>query len=105
MSTLSRLIIAVLLAVASGATFAHGRVQFGVHVGPFWGPLWMPPPIYYSRPIVVEPEPPIVVDQTVAPMDYWYFCRPVNAYFPYVKDCSAPWEKVPAQPAQPAQQP
>ena len=100
MKSLTKSIIAILLAAASGAALAHSRVHFGVHVGPYWGPWWvMPPPIYYSQPIVVEREAPIIIDQTVAPIDYWYFCRPANAYYPYVKDCPAPWEKVPAKPA------
>jgi hypothetical protein len=100
MNTLTRLVIAVLLAAAAAGASAHGRVHFGVHVGPYWGPWWVvPPPIYYSQPIVVEREAPIVIDQTVAPIDYWYYCRPANAYYPYVKDCPAAWERVPAKPA------
>jgi hypothetical protein len=101
MKTRTRLLIALSLAGVSISASAHGRVHFGVHVGPFWGPWWMaPPPVYYSQPIVVEPEPPIVIDQTIAPTEYWYFCRPANTYYPYVKGCSTPWEKVPAIPTE-----
>lgn len=101
MSTLPRFIVASLLAATASSAAAHGRVHFGVQIGPYWGPWWaMPPPIYYSQPIVVEPEPPIVIDQTIAPVNYWYFCRPANTYYPYVKDCPAAWEKVPAKPAE-----
>jgi hypothetical protein len=100
MKALTRLILAVLLVTAAGAVSARSSVHLGVHVGPYWGPWWvMPPPIYYSQPIVVEREAPIIIDQTVAPIDYWFFCRPANAYYPYVRDCPAPWEKVPAKPA------
>jgi hypothetical protein len=100
MKNLTKSIIAVLCLVAGSAALAHGRVHFGVHIGPYWGPWWVvPPPVYYSQPIVVERETPIVIDSTVAPVDYWYFCRPANAYYPYVKECSAPWERVPAKPA------
>lgn len=100
MKNLARTIIAILLALVAGAALAHGRVRMGVYVGPYWGPWWVvPPPIYYSQPIVIEREAPIVIDSTVAPIDYWYYCRPANTYYPYVKDCAAPWERVPAQPA------
>jgi hypothetical protein len=100
MKALTQLIIAILLAAASTAPLAHGRVQFGVNIGPFWGPWWaVPPPIYYSQPIVVERETPIVIEQTAEPVDYWFFCRPANTYYPYVKECPTGWERVPAQPA------
>lgn len=98
MRTHSRLIVAALLMAVAGAAAAHGRVHFGVQIGPYWGPWWGAPPIY-TRPIVIEPEPPIVIDQTIPPVDYWYFCRPANTYYPYIKECPAPWEKVPATPA------
>jgi hypothetical protein len=100
MKTLSRLIIAVLLATTAASAFPRGRVHFGVHIGPYWGPWWVaPPPVYYAAPVVVEREAPIIIEQTVAPIDYWYFCRPADAYYPYVRDCPAAWEKVPAQPS------
>lgn len=100
MKALTRSIIAVVLAVASTAVLAHGRVHFGVHFGPYWGPWWvLPPPVYYQAPVVVERETPIVIDATAPQAHYWYYCRPANAYYPYVKDCPAPWEKVPAQPS------
>jgi hypothetical protein len=100
MKPVTRTIIATLLMAASVGALAHGRVHFGVQVGPYWGPWWMvPPPFYYSQPIVVErPEPIIVQQPTAAPTEYWYYCRPANAYYPYVKDCPTDWERVPAQP-------
>jgi hypothetical protein len=100
MKTMSRLVIAAVLAAASAGAMAHGRVHMGVYVGPYWGPWWVvPPPVYYPAPVVVEREAPIIIEQTDAPPDYWYFCRPANAYYPYVKECPAPWERVPAKPA------
>jgi len=98
MKALTKLFIAVLLVVASTTVLARGRVHFGVHIGPYWGPWWIiPPPVVYSVP-VDEPEPPIVIEQTTSPADYWYFCRSANAYYPYVKACSEGWEKVPVKP-------
>lgn len=35
-----------------------------------------------------------------AQQQYWYYCDPAHAYFPYVSSCPAPWRKV-----QPNQQP
>jgi len=99
MNTVAKLIIATLLAAASATALAHGRIHFGINVGPYWGPWWvLPPPVIYAP--VVEREPPIVIDQTTPPVDYWYFCRPANAYYPYVKECPSGWEKIPAQPAE-----
>jgi hypothetical protein len=98
MKPVSRLIIAVLLVAASSVASAHGRIHFGVHVGPYWGPWWVVPPVYYT-PIVVENETPMVIEQTTPPTEYWYYCRPANAYYPYARECPVAWEKVPAQPA------
>ena len=99
MKTVTRTIIATLLMVASAGALAHGRVHLGVQIGPYWGPWWMvPPPVYYSSPIVIEREEPVIIQPTVAPTEYWYYCRPTNTYYPYVKECSTNWEKVPAQP-------
>lgn len=102
MKPVIRLILAILLAVASTTAPARGRVHFGIHVGPYWGPWWIvPPSVYYSTPVVVENEAPIVIDQTAPQTHYWYYCRPANAYYPYVRECTVAWEKVPAQPANP----
>jgi hypothetical protein len=99
MKTVTKLFIAVLLVVASTTVLARGRTHIGVYDGPYWGPWWfVPPAVVYSAP-VVEQEPLIVIEQTTAPLDYWYFCRPANAYYPYARDCPEPWEKVPARPS------
>ena len=87
-----------LLLAAEGA-FAHGRAHIDFHVGPFWSPWWIVPSLFYSRPVVVEREAPLVIEQTEPPPSYWFYCRSSNAYYPYVKECTEAWEKVPAQPA------
>lgn len=92
-----------------------GRWNHGWHNGVYgwwWfaGGLWYP----YPAPIYPYPspwEPPVVVTTpgvaaNVSPPPpatrYWYFCRPSNAYYPYVSSCAQAWEQVPAQPAPPA---
>jgi hypothetical protein len=104
--------IAALLALtmASGAQaqrwgHTHSRVVIGVGV-PFVWPYWhYPPPYYYSPRVVVPAETVIYVEKGDAeaapgedPSQYWYFCRDSNTYFPYVKECPTPWQRVVPQP-------
>lgn len=94
--------------------------------GPGWGPYYprayYPSPYYaapypYYPPVVVTPAPvqvapPVYIEQTpqqaqseapqAAPQadsGFWYYCKPSEAYYPYVKECPQGWQKVPAQPA------
>ncbi len=118
---------ALSVAVLSGTALADrgyhhhrgGRVQFGITLG---APLWYPGPYYYHpypgyaypayppavvvRPpptVYVEREDQVAVEQQVPParIQYWYFCRDSETYYPYVKECPSPWERVPARPATP----
>jgi hypothetical protein len=124
-------LVLVALATASVSTAAwsdggrrwnHGHHYHShgsrLHLGfVFGGPLWYPGPAYsypypYAYPYayppaVVVPQAPRVyierddrVAQERAP-GYWYYCRESNTYYPYVKECSEPWERVPAQPRNP----
>jgi hypothetical protein len=92
----------------------HGHGS-SLHLGFVFGaPLWYPAPVYpaysypyaYSPPIVVAPAPRVYIereDQVAresAP-GYWYYCRESDTYYPYVKECAQPWERVPAQPRNP----
>ncbi|MEY4592427.1 MAG: hypothetical protein RIR18_1322 [Pseudomonadota bacterium] len=108
----------------------RGHSHFGVSVGvgPYWGPWYYPPPPYYHypypqtvivgippSPVYIEqaPQPAVVLPQTtttgssVAPMavppaeNYWYYCPSSKAYYPYVKECPAGWQKVSPQPPPP----
>ncbi|MBI5785065.1 MAG: hypothetical protein HZA64_06365 [Rhodocyclales bacterium] len=79
-----------------------------------YGAAWLPGLVLGSalvwaatRPAVVyaEPAPPpvVVVPQGTlaappASGDWWYYCRPSGAYYPYVRVCPAPWERVPSGP-------
>lgn len=83
----------------------HGRIGIGIGIGP-WAPWYYPPPVYYyPRTLVIEqPAPPVYIeqaDQDTAPAaqaNYWYYCSRSQAYYPYVKDCPAGWQRVVPQP-------
>jgi hypothetical protein len=100
-------ILALMLAgaIASAAALAHGprhggHVRFGVVIGaPAYG--YYPPPYYYYPPAVVVPSsPPVYVERTdlqSAPghaSTYWYYCPDTKSYYPYVKECPNPWQRV-----------
>jgi hypothetical protein len=100
--------IAFLLAgtIASGAAAAHG-VRFGIGIGfPIFPPAWYyppahyypPPAYYYPPPAVMAPAPAYVErnDQAAGPPPehYWYYCADSQAYYPYVKQCASPWQRV-----------
>lgn len=108
---MKRLVLVLVLAVASGSALAHGRgggrVTFGLHFGVPLGYPWYyyPPPAYYypPAPVVVPPAPSVYVergDTVPEGTASWYFCRESNSYYPYVKQCPGGWERVPAQPSQ-----
>lgn len=114
---------AVALAAVSPDAQGHGRVHGGVSFqfgypwpgywwGPgYWGPRYVYPPYgYYSPPVVVVPQDPPVYVERDAPDPappaavWWYWCPSANAYYPYVRECSGGWQRVPPQPVPPAQQ-
>ncbi|MDH3319437.1 MAG: hypothetical protein OEO84_07070 [Betaproteobacteria bacterium] len=79
----------------------HGRVHLGVVIG---GPLWWgyspwryyPP---YERVIVERPNPTVYVEKDAVGDErdadqYWYFCADSKTYYPYVKQCASPWQRV-----------
>jgi hypothetical protein len=96
-----------------GHHHGHGsRVHLGFVFG---GPLWYPGPVYpypysysypyaYSPAIVVPPAPRVYIEREdrvareSSDPGYWYYCRESNTYYPYVKECAGPWERVPARP-------
>jgi hypothetical protein len=95
-------------AVVSTTALAHGgHVRFGIVVGApgYW---YGPPPYYYYPPYYYPPYPPVVVpssppvyvernDLSSTPDRagaYWYYCADTKSYYPYVKECPSPWQRV-----------
>jgi hypothetical protein len=68
---------------------------------PYYSPQYFPPPV-----IDAPPGAPIYIeqgDEQATPdsvQQYWYYCRESNAYYPYVGECPAGWQRVAPQPAQ-----
>ena len=115
-------------ALASGAAMAQhrghgygyghghgGNVRFGISFGfPVYAPGFYPAPyyaypapVYAYPPLVVGPaSPPVYVEQGPAQAEAapaqaqgdWYYCAASQAYYPYVGECPAGWQRVPAQP-------
>lgn len=116
-----------LFAVSAPAD-AHGRIRGGVYLGfgvpwpGYWGPrYYYPGPAYYyddgyyaGPPAVViqQREPPTYIERSdvegtvpapQAPQpQYWYWCAASEKYYPYVKECTGGFQRVPAQPVPPA---
>lgn len=90
--------------------YHHPRttIHWGINLGVPWGyPPYYPYPYpVYAPPIVVAPAapPPVYIEQQqAAPVmepGYWYYCNEAQAYYPYVKQCPGPWQKVAPQPRQ-----
>jgi hypothetical protein len=98
--------ILVLLAVAlfaGNATAAHTRLYLGFHFGvPLYWPepyYYYPPPYYYypppSPPVYYAPAPAAAPEET---QQWYYFCADSKTYYPYVRECPAGWQRVPAVP-------
>jgi hypothetical protein len=107
MRSTKALCAAVLLlgASATGNAAAHG-VRFGFHFGiPLYPPAWYyPPPVYYYAPpvVTVPAAPPVYLErgeaQAPAPEHYWHYCPDSKTYYPYVRECETPWQRVPPRP-------
>jgi hypothetical protein len=70
-----------------------------------------PAPAYsYPAPAYSYPRPAVAPSAAYAQQGYpqtapapaqpqdWYYCADSKAYYPYVRDCPAGWQRVPAQP-------
>lgn len=107
---MKRVILLLVLAVASGSALAHGRsgsrLSLGFHFGVPLGYYYYPPPTYYyypPAPVVVQPAPApraYVERSDVVPegAGSWFYCKDSDGYYPYVKQCPGGWQRVPAQP-------
>jgi hypothetical protein len=108
-------------ASASALAWHHGgHARFGVYIGApaYWYPPYYAPyyPAYPYPPVVVAPSaPPIYIEQGGGPpasapsqpqaatqsssqSNWWYYCTDAQAYYPYVKECPAGWQRVAPQP-------
>ncbi len=106
---------------AYGYGHGHGgNVRFGISIGvPIFGPRYYPAPyygypayihrapVYAHPPVVVQSSaPPVYIERETAPaavapaqaQNDWYYCAESRAYYPYVAQCPAGWQRVPAQP-------
>lgn len=111
------------MAQRHGHGFGGGHVRFGVSLGfPVFGLGYYPGPYYgypYAYPAYGYPAPayayppavmgsyasPAYVEQGVAQaapaqaQGDWYYCAASRTYYPYVGECPAGWQRVPAQPS------
>lgn len=104
---LALLAVLILPGIASAH---HARVGVGVYFGPgfYYPPYYYPPPVYYPpQPVVIQQQAPVYVEQAPAsvaqqPSGDWFYCPSSKTYYPYVKDCAEPWQRVaPVPPSAP----
>ena len=99
-----------------------GNVRFGISLGiPLFGPAYYPAPYYaypapvYAYPAPVYAYPGAVIGSSSAPVyiergaaqaapppqaqtsNDWFYCAASGNYYPYVAECPAGWQRVPAQ--------
>lgn len=102
------LVVFVFGAIASVPALAwhRGHAHFGVFIGApaYWYPPYYYPP-YYPPVVAVPSAPPTYIEQgevqpapAPSPSDWWYYCAEAKAYYPYVKECPAGWQRVAPQP-------
>ena len=99
----------------------HGGTKWVVGVGfgyggfPYWGGYypWYPAAYYPAYPYYpgyypaqyVPQQPTTYVEQPApqaqpqAATGYWYYCADPGAYYPYIKECPAGWQRVAPQPS------
>jgi hypothetical protein len=110
MNRLKATIILVLTLSGAGASMtvlSHGphhggHVRFGVVAGTpgYWyyrSPYYYPP---YAPVVVAPSSPPVYVERNDLQStpdgagSYWYYCPDTKSYYPYVKECPSPWQRV-----------
>lgn len=84
-----------------GVPFAAYPYYYPTYYAPYYSPYAYP--AYYPVPVVVQQQAPVYVEQNPhpapsaqpsAPANYWYYCADSRAYYPYVRDCPAGWQRV-----------
>jgi hypothetical protein len=89
----------------------YGGVRAGIYLGvPLVGLGYYAAPYYsypaYAYPAAVVAPPGAYVERgdaqaASAPQQDWYYCAASNAYYPYVGECPAGWQRVPSVPPPP----
>jgi hypothetical protein len=109
-----------------GHGFGGGHVRFGVSLGfpifapgfypyyaypyayPYYPEYAYPAPAYayppgvmgsYSSPAYVERGAAQAAPAPAQAQGDWYYCAASRTYYPYVTECPAGWQRVPAQPS------
>jgi hypothetical protein len=72
---------------------------------PWYPPYYYPYYPYYPQPVAYPAQPVTYIEQGAAPaaepVHWWYYCESARAYYPYVRECPAGWQRVPALPPPP----
>jgi len=123
---LAVLLCGILVTESAFARGPYGRTRVGLYIGApvigfgfgyhaFYPPPYYYPPYYYyppfqPAPVVIQQQPTVYVEQNPQPAAqpqvqspapssaYWYYCADSRAYYPYVRDCPAGWQRVAPQP-------
>jgi hypothetical protein len=79
------------------ARWQHGRWYRGRHDGR-QGWWWIVGGTWYYYPRATYPYPDPYTPPYAAPAaPAWYYCPPVQTYYPYVASCPVPWQVMPAR--------
>lgn len=72
------------------------HVEHNGHFGWWWtvGPEWYP----YASPVYPYPNPYVPPVVAAPRANMWYYCGAPPGYYPYVAQCSVPWQVVAPQP-------
>jgi hypothetical protein len=105
------LVLCSAAALLAGPAFAGTRLSLGFHFGvplyygppayyyPPYYPYYYPPPVIYAPAPIISAPPPAMVERPVQPeAAVWFYCAAERGYYPYVRECPAGWERVPAAP-------
>ena len=77
----------------NGGCCFFGGFAAGVFTGAVVGAALAPAYAYPAAPVYAYPAPVYAPP----PPTYWYYCRSLGAYYPYVPNCPEPWVPVLAQ--------
>jgi len=61
------------------------------------------PQVIQAPPVYIQAQPPVGTIQTAPPImpsqSVWYFCEPVNNFYPNVPSCAEPWKVINTNPS------